>query len=67
VKKKISVTLEVGPYLYRKRRDTKVDGGLMSFWCIFCESLGVSSIAHVRPLAVQWQLLHVEKDDQVIR
>jgi hypothetical protein len=35
-------------WLYRKRRDTKVDGGLMSFWCISCESLGVSSIAHVR-------------------
>jgi hypothetical protein len=45
---KVSVTLEVGPYLYRKKREAKVEGGLMSFWCTLCESLGVSSIAHVR-------------------
>jgi hypothetical protein len=45
---KVSVTLEVGPYIYRKKREAKVDGGLMSFWCTLCKSLGVSSIAHVR-------------------
>jgi hypothetical protein len=45
---KVSVTLEVGTYLYRKKREAKVDSGLMSFWCTLCEYLGVSSIAHVR-------------------
>jgi hypothetical protein len=30
---KVSVTLEVGLYLYRKKREAKVDSGLMSSIC----------------------------------
>jgi hypothetical protein len=46
---KFSVTLEVAPYIFRKKKDTKKkSGGLILFCCCRCESLGVNTLAHAR-------------------
>jgi hypothetical protein len=41
---KCSVTLQVAPYIFRKKKDTKKkSGGLILFCCCRCESLGVNT------------------------